>query len=153
MASYRKAKEGRSSGRPSLFRGYLLDVPQRPSAADEWSRCRGWIAAALEHDGGFYSLPDIERLIAEGHAHFWAGERSAAITQFWWMPRCKVLNMWLAGGDMSELIEKLFPSAQYWAIQQDCSKIMLAGRPGWARVFAPLGFKPLSTILIKDLIP
>lgn len=123
----------------------------RPSAQDEWQRCRGWIEDALEHDGGFYKIEDIERLIGEGNAHFWAGERSAAVSQFWWMPRCKILNLWLAGGDMTELVDVLFPIAQTWAIHQDCSRIMLAGRPGWQRVFAPHGFKLLSTVLLKDL--
>lgn len=123
---------------------------ERPSAADEWARCRHWIEAALRHDGGFYTIEDIEREIGAGTAHFWAGERSAAITQFWWMPRAKVLNMWLAGGNLRELVDRMFPSAQRWAIEQDCTCMMLAGRRGWARVFEPLGFRVLSTVLLKE---
>lgn len=121
------------------------------SAATEWERCKPWIKSALEHDGGFYRIEDIEAEIAAGNATFWPGKRSAVVTQFWNFPTAKVCNHWLAGGDMSELIHDLQPVIDDWARAQGCSQMAIAGRPGWERVMAPFGFAPIFTALRKRL--
>lgn len=143
----------------------MSDLPQLPSPAEaeailarwdearraDWERCRGWLEDALIHDGGFYSIKDIAEYVERGEAHLWAGEHSAAVTQWWFFPKDKVLNLWLAGGDLAELVERMFPAAEVWAAERGATRIMLAGRPGWQRVFAPKGFKVLSTLLIKEI--
>lgn len=129
----------------------LADYRERLSA--DWERCQHWIAAALKHDGGFYTIEYIKDLVFEqgSGVHFWAGKRSAAITQWWFFPNDKVLNLWLAGGNLRELVELMFPAAEQWARDRGATRIMLAGRKGWERVFAPKGFSMLSTVLVKDL--
>lgn len=140
----------------------LIELPSIVEAQDilavhcgrmeaDWLRCRHWIEDALEHDGGLYMIEDIERIIRDGEAHFWAGERSAAVTQWWHFPRDKVLNLWLAGGDLEELTSRMFPAAEQWAAKRGATRIMLAGRPGWRKAMAPHGFGPLSTLLIKEI--
>lgn len=125
----------------------LLDLLPR----EEWERCKHWIEAALAHDGGFYAIEDVEQCISEGTAHFWPGKRSAAVTQWWFFPRHKVFNMWLAGGNLGELVKDMFPVAAAWAIENGATAMSIAGRRGWERVFAPLGFEPISTVLVCDL--
>jgi len=117
----------------------------------EWERCRPWIEDALKRDGGFYSIEDVEQEIATHNAHFWPGKQAAAVCQWWFFPRAKVLNMWLAGGDMAELVNEMYPACERWAIEHDATHLSLAGRKGWERVFAPFGFKPQAVYLLKEI--
>lgn len=123
----------------------------RANLLADWERCEHWIAAALEHDGGFYDIENIKALVLNGEVHFWPGEKSAAVTQWFFMPKAKVLNLWLAGGDLRELVGKMFPAAEQWARERGATRIMLIGRKGWERVFRRYDFHWLSTVLVKDL--
>ena len=123
------------------------------AGASEWARCRGWIEAALAHDGGFHAIEDVEAAIADGEAHFWPGARSAIVTQFWLFPKARALNFWLAGGDLDEIVEALRPAIEDWARQRGCDRLVIAGRPGWARALKTFGYSPLWTALGKDLNP
>jgi hypothetical protein len=117
----------------------------------EWERCRPWLEAALAHDGGFHDLVDVAKAIEAGEAHFWPGERSAVVTQFWNFPRRKAVNVWLAGGDLSELVDQMRPDIEAWARAHGCTHFIIAGRPGWARALKASGFAPLWTALGKEL--
>lgn len=125
--------------------------PKPPTIVVEWARCKPWIEAALEHDGGFHNVEDIEGYIASGSAQFWPGARSAVVTQFWNFPRAKALNYWLAGGDMEELLDDMQPVIEAWARDNGCTHIVIAGRKGWERAMKPHGFEALWTALGKRL--
>lgn len=125
-----------------------------PSPADfasEWTRCRPWIEAALEYDGGLHEIGDIEAAITAGEAQFWPGENSAVVTQFWEFPRAKALNFWLAGGDLDELVRDMRTQIEPWARAHGCTRTVIAGRPGWSRALRACGYAPLWTALGKDL--
>ena len=119
--------------------------------AQQWRRCRPWIEAALAHGGGFYEIGDVENAIEAGDALFWPGQACAIVTQFWTMPRARVLNFWLAGGDLTELVEVLRPRIEAFARDNGCTAVVIAGRKGWQRVLAPHGHKPLWTAYMKEL--
>ena len=127
--------------------------PPRSDGAAAWARCRPWIEAALAHDGGFHAIADVERAIADGEAQFWPGARSAVVTQFWMFPRARALNFWLAGGDLGELVDDLRPAIEAWARDRGCTRMVIAGRPGWARALKDFGYAPLWTALGKELTP
>lgn len=117
----------------------------------QWERCKGWIAAALEHDGGHYSIEDVWREVLGGQAIFWPGNKSAVITQFWNFPRARACNIWLAGGDMTELLDHMQPIIEDFARRAGCSEMMIAGRHGWVRAMAPYGYKQIFTVVQKAL--
>src|SRR3954470_6587026 len=99
----------------------------------EWRRCRPWLEAALEYDGGFYGIEDIRAEVEAGEAQFWPGERSAVVTQVWPFPKVRALHYWLAGGELSELRDTLQPTIEAWAAGQGCTRAIIAGRRGWLR--------------------
>lgn len=125
----------------------------RAPAADEWARCRHWIEGALEHDGGLYLIEDVEAAIEAGEATFWPGRESACVTQFWEFPRAKALNFWLAGGDLEELLGEMLPEIEAWARAHDCTRLVVAGRRGWARAMRKHGYAEYWTALGKEIEP
>lgn len=120
---------------------------------EDWERCKPWLEAALQHDGGHYDIEDVLSEIVSGNAHFWPGKQSAGVTQFWFFPKVKALNYWLAGGDLKELVDDMLPCVEAWAAANGCGKIIISGRRGWAKVLKPLGYETVWVAQAKSLEP
>lgn len=119
---------------------------------DDVSRCRTHIEAALEYSQGTHLFSDIAAGILSGRYQLWAGKDSAIVTEIIVYPRMKDLHYFLAGGDLDEL-KTIRPHIEAWGVQQGCSRVSLAGRPGWAKTFLKdEGYEPAWFILKKDLI-
>lgn len=117
----------------------------------EWDRCAGWLAAALEHSLGGWTVADLRKGVLIGAAQFWPGERSAMITRIESYPRGKVIEGVACGGDGDELVSALIPRAEAWAKAQGCGAAHIAGRLGWARKLKAHGYEPLYTVICKEL--
>jgi hypothetical protein len=117
----------------------------------EFERCTPYIAAALEYSGGTHTVADVAEMIREGRAQFWPGLRSAIVTEINEYPRIKILNFFLAGGDIDELaIMSKF--IENWAKMAGCQRITLVGRRGWERSFLKeRGYKPKWFVLAKEI--
>ena len=116
-----------------------------------WRRCAPWLDAALAHAGRTHALPAVWELVAAGQAQFWPGERAAMVTLVEDDPGERRLLIWLAGGDLQELVDRLRPAAERWARGQGCRRVLVIGRPGWERALAPEGYAPLARIVAKEL--
>ena len=119
-------------------------------AVAEWNRCKAWIEGALDYVLE-HTIEDIAEFVEAGDAIFWPGRNCACVTQFWEFPRSKGLNFWLAGGDMRELLNEMFPVLEAWGLEVGCTSFFVAGRPGWARAMKPMGFDPRWTVLCKEV--
>ena len=84
------------------------------AAQSEWARCRHWIVAALAHSPGLETIEDVERLVGERVYQFWAGKRSAVITEIVEFQRTRGLMVRHAGGNMDELVS-MCPSIEEFA--------------------------------------
>jgi len=116
-----------------------------------WERCSRWLDAALGHAGRSHTLDDVAAMLRNGDAQLWTGEASAMVTIVEDEPRERRLLIWLAGGDLSELTDRLRPAAECWAREQGCRRVLVIGRPGWERALAPAGYAPLARIIAKEL--
>lgn len=116
-----------------------------------WARCATWLDDALAHAGRSHTLADVERMLAAGEAQLWAGEAAAMVTLVEDEPCERRLLIWLAGGDLSELVHSLRPAAEVWARGQGCARVLIIGRAGWERALAPEGYAPLARIIAKEL--
>lgn len=117
----------------------------------DWRRCAAWIDAALEHAGHTHDLADVADLIKSGDAQFWPGKRSALVTEITRFPRATILTLWLAGGDLMELIKELRPKAEAWGQLHGCDRSAILGRAGWERALCDEGYRPAARMVIKDL--
>lgn len=117
----------------------------------EWTRCAPWIQAALDASGRTHDLTDVETMVRNREARFWAGANAALVTTIEEFPRRKVLQLWLAGGDLEELVSDMRPRVEDWAREQGCESVWIVGRAGWARQLSAEGYAPAACIVAKDL--
>lgn len=116
------------------------------------SAYRPQIESALAYSGGTHQYDDVAQMVAAGHANFWPGPASLAITETVQHPRQTILHYFLAAGNRREL-RAMEPVIGAWAREQGCTKATLVGRKGWQRSFmVDLGWRVSDSIIMeKDL--
>lgn len=115
---------------------------------EEFERCAPWLQAALDHNGGELTIEDVWQAILEGELTFWPGKNCAIVLQFVTYPRKKVMNWYLAGGDLEELREMEKFGTQ-WARENGIDAVVIYGRRGWLKRLD--GYRETGTIMEKDL--
>jgi hypothetical protein len=111
---------------------------------------RHHIEAALEYSGGTHLYEDVEQGILSGRMQIWPGQESVAVTEIIEYARKRVLHVFLAGGDMAELID-MIDSAAAWGRTQGCTSLTMSGRKGWERVLDRHGFKPVMIVMERNI--
>lgn len=113
-----------------------------------WERCAPYIQAALKYAHDSHKLADVRQSIEQGTAQFFPLEKSAIVTEIVDYPNRAVCRIWLAGGDMDELVEgeKMITE---WAKSHGCDGIEIIGRKGWQKILKD--YTPTSIVLIKEL--
>lgn len=115
----------------------------------QWLRFRDQFADAME--GGLYTIGDLEQMIADGRAYFWPGRAAAVITERVAYPSGEAVMQSIWGvGDLAEILE-LTPGIEAAARLVGCSRMLIEGRAGWARVLKGRGYEPWSTTVSKVL--
>ena len=117
---------------------------------DKLHKCQHWIEDALEYSGGTHTYKDIVDGVLSGDLQFWEAPRGCAITEICVFPQKKVLHIFLAAGEMDQIVD-MDESAVIWAKEQGCTGLSIAGRRGWKRVLADKGYEEIFTTLAKDI--
>jgi hypothetical protein len=117
----------------------------------DFERLRQHVEAALEYSGGTHKIEDIAEGLSAGRFQFWPGLNSAVVTEIIVYPQLKDLHYFLAGGDLDEL-KMMRPLIESWGKSIGCTRVSLAGRPGWQKTFLKdEGYEPKWFILSKEL--
>ncbi len=109
-----------------------------------------YIEDALEYAKGTHTLEDIWDGIVDGTFQFWPGEKSAVITEVQIYPQKKTMHIFLAGGDLNELLE-MEKSVRAFAETIGCNSMSISGRRGWLRIFERDGWEEICTTIAKEL--
>lgn len=125
----------------------MTDTPQ---IIKEIARCQKWMEAALDYSGGTHTIKDVIDGILSARMQLWAGEKGCAVTEIVAYPKKKVLHVFLAGGDMDQIVD-MQESAEAWGKAQGCTAMTIAGRAGWKRVLADYGYKEQFVTLSKEI--
>jgi len=120
------------------------------SINDELERCKDWIEAALEYSGGTHEWSDIVEGIHSLRYQFWPAEKGCAVTEIIMFPKKKIFHVFLAGGEMDQIVDMNDSAAQF-AKAQGCDGMSIAGRKGWSRVLKNEGWTESFTTLAKEL--
>jgi hypothetical protein len=112
----------------------------------EWSRCRGWLAAALATDSGNRSMSDLAEGYRSGRYTLFPGARSAMLAEVVTAEGEAHAHLYLAGGELDEIREVLRPRFEAWGQRLGCVTAIITGRKGWARAFAPNGYRLVEEI-------
>ena len=124
----------------------LLSAEDRLGA--QWERCHKWISDALEYAGGTHTMEDVYHAVATGKAQFHPLEKSAMITEIVDYPQRAICRIWLAGGELDELMQAE-KSIAVWAKSLGCDAMEIIGRKGWQRQLKD--YTATAVILAKDL--
>ena len=111
---------------------------------------RKYIEDALEYAKGTHTLDDIWNGIVDGTFQFWPGDKSAIITEVQIYPQKKTMHIFLAGGDLNELLE-MEKSVRAFAKTIGCNSMSISGRRGWLRIFERDGWQEVCTTIAKEL--
>jgi hypothetical protein len=111
---------------------------------------RHLIEDALRYNSGTHVYEDIEKAVIAGEMQIWPTPNSCAVTEIAVYARKKVLHVFLAAGDLDEIVGGL-DVAMAWAKAQGCESISLTGRKGWERVLSAHGFEPVAVMLERQI--
>ena len=121
-----------------------------PEFHPEFERCRKHIEAALEYSGGTHDIIDIYEGLYKGTMQLWPAQHSCLVTEIIKYPKKKVLNVFLGGGDLTEILS-MHSDVISWAKQQGCTALNMTGRFGWKKPLAKHGWQPMHTSYVKEI--
>lgn len=100
---------------------------------DEFARCAPYLMAAIDYNGGECSLADVYDGIRSGAYALMGGKASALVLEPVAHPSGKrVLNFFLAGGDLEEL-KQMEQQVCQWARVEGYDSVAIFGRRGWLK--------------------
>jgi hypothetical protein len=117
---------------------------------NDLEKARPLLQPALDRGGNTHKWDDIVNALVKGSMQLWVGEKSAAVTEILAYPEKKVLHVFVAGGNMNELIS-MIDSAKEWAKLQKCDSMTISGRRGWEKVLSKEGWKAKMIVMEKEL--
>jgi hypothetical protein len=103
----------------------------------------------LAQSGGTHAWDDVAKGVFEGRYQFWPKEGAAVVTEVVTYPRKKVLHVFLAGGELAQIID-LQPEVAAWAKTQGCTGFTQAGRYGFHRALKDHGWRTKFVVMEKD---
>ena len=102
---------------------------------------------ALKIDGN-HDINDIWNLYQKHAVDLWHTQNATVITEVIKFPKRKVLNIWLAGGEMDGC-KNLHKEITKFAKKINCKTITITGRPGWKKIFPE--YKKTAELIGFDL--
>jgi len=134
-------------GRSELGDGALIY-----EAVMEWSKYRDFILPSLVHSHGSHNEDDIISGVLQGDDKggfkLWKGDGAAIISHFIQFPQMKILNVWLGGGDLKELL-KMEPQISAYAKANGCAQVRGGGRAGWTKALP--SYEQIGIVMYKEI--
>jgi hypothetical protein len=127
-----------------------MGADERMPIMDQLVRCKNWIEAALAYSGGTHSFQDIVDGVLSGAMQLWAGKSGCAVTEISVYPRKKVFHVFLAAGDMEQIIDFQDSAIQFAKIN-GCDSMTIAGRSGWKRVLDKHDWHEQFVVLEREI--
>jgi len=122
----------------------------KDTQVNELERCRPWIEAALEYSGGTHDFDDVVKGIIDGTMQLWPSPRGCIVTEIVVYPKKKVLNVFLGGGELDQLLD-MHNDVTDWAKSYNCEALTITGRFGWKKPLKAHGWEPLHASFQKEI--
>lgn len=111
---------------------------------------RHHIEAALAYSNGTHDFESVRDAIIAGTMQLWPAPKSVAVTEVVEYAKKKVINVFLAGGDLDE-ITRGFDIVAAWGKAHGCDSMTMSGRKGWLKVLDRHGFEPVFVVMERAL--
>jgi len=118
-----------------------------------WPHMAHFIRRAMEK-GGMGRFEDVERDVLTENAYLWVaiedgGILAAAVTQVTDPKDCRLCTIVACGGHDWERFGHLIEGLEKYARAEGCTRIEIAGRPGWLRRLPD--YKLAKVVIRKEL--
>lgn len=108
------------------------------------------IAKALLAGGNLLTIDDLRQLAVARRVQWWGDERVAIATEVLTYPRRRVLNCFMAAGELGAIFN-LQNDVVDFARNMDCSHMIAHGRPAWGRIGRAYGWRPHSIQFVREV--
>lgn len=122
-----------------------------PIWVNKFKECETYILDALQYSGGTHDLQDVADQIHNGQLQLWPARKTALVTQLITYPKKKSIHIFLAGGNLDEIVN-MEDSVFSWAKEQGCDMLTFTGRLGWGRSkLKDRGYRVEHVMMVKEL--
>ena len=133
------------------YERYRYPDGEMPVWVEKFKECEKFIADALEYCNGTHDLQDVADQIARGELQLCPANETALVSQIITYPKRKAIHIFLAGGNIDELIN-MEESVFTWAKMQGCDMLTFSGRLGWSRSkLKQRGYKVDHMMMVKEI--
>jgi hypothetical protein len=119
-----------------------------PPEEEQFARCLPHIQEAIA--GSHLTIGDVAMAVASQKAQLWPGKNAAMVTEIEHQNGHRFARVWLAGGDLQELLA-MSSGLEAWARIQGCEWVTIPGRKGWERATKALGYE-FEAVLLKKVL-
>lgn len=117
-------------------------------AKPDHSELQKRLMRALDVAGKTHTPEDVAQAVRDGRMQAWTRGDSLVVTEVVQYPRANALNVFLAVGDMDEVLS-LIPEMAEFGRAHGCTKMRMQGRQGWARVLPRLGWREEKQVILE----
>jgi len=119
-----------------------------------WQKRYGGFREAFAQalDPRLYGIDHLDRMLLERRAAVFFSDNGAIVAGVRTYPTgTLVLEIVIAAGPRTELIEQLYPQVEAWGRDRGCVLALIESRPGWARAMKRHGYETHQVSIIKEL--
>lgn len=109
------------------------------------------IERALVYDGGAYTFDHVCARVLSGDLDMYELPNSVLLCETFDAPNLRSYHVYIAAGDLDEIIEFQRDQLVKEARMRRCSKLSFGGREGWKRALKDEGWKPIRITMMKDV--
>lgn len=134
---------------------HLEPVPA-PEVGAKWHLAETWVRRAVE-EGARIETPESYRdRCLDRSAQLWLlkdGEHvvGCGITEIYDTAKGLTCGIPILSAEEFSVLEALFETVEAWARAEGCARLEGFGRPGWVRALKPAGWRPVATVIEKDI--
>lgn len=116
----------------------------------EFDRTWPWLEPALVHGGSLHTRDSLLDRLLTGASVLWPTARACGVLNLLEYPRAKVCEIWLVGGDLSDIMAQ-DDALVDWARINGCTRMTMNGRAGWERVLKINGWEHQAITLKRSI--
>jgi hypothetical protein len=125
-------------------------VPVINTAREIWATRLEQIERALVQGLDPMPISGVTEMLEQGNAQAWFADNSTAVTTLVERGDTRVCEIWLAGGELAELVDMKNSDIEPWAKNMGASRMLIIGRKGWEKALPD--YRYAHTSLVKELI-
>lgn len=133
----------------------LVPVPA-PDVASRWHLAAPWVESAIREGAIVSTSDDYKAKCLAEQAQLWLLAESGAIvgagiTEIVASPRGLTCAVPVLAAVSFDVLKTLFANLERWARAEGCVRLEGFGRAGWSRALKPYGWRPIATVIEKDI--